>query len=172
MNQSLTFKLVDQGTHKLVLSWLKKPHVREFFHGQGLQNTLTDLNSDQPTNQHWIAFQDGVPFGYLITSEVYTKGDEDIQFTKHMKPGEKAITLDLLIGEEEFLGKGLASKMTRELLLRKFSHIDVVFIDPEVANTKATHIYEKIGFKKLGTFIAEWNPVPHWLMMMHVRDLP
>lgn len=73
-------------------------------------------------------------------------------------------TLDLLIGEEAFLDKGLSTLMVQAFLSNHFPEIQEVFIDPEVANKRAIHVYEKLAFKKLETFIAPWNPVPHYLM--------
>ena len=61
--------------------------------------------------------------------------------------------------------------MIQEFLLDKFSHVTEVFIDPEAANSKAIHVYKKAGFKKLEQFIAEWHPVPHWLMYLKMNNL-
>ncbi len=164
-----SFFRIDQKHHEIILSWLKKKHVQEYFHGQGLQNTLKDLDkhihSSSGFHEHWIAYKEEVPFGYLMTSEVAS--DEE-RFSK-WREGEKAITLDLLIGNENFLGRGLSCPMIQEFLLDKFPSVDEVFIDPEVENSKAIHVYEKAGFKKLEQFIAPWHPVPHWLMKCNLN---
>lgn len=172
MAKKMRFYKAATKHHKLILTWLNKTHVKKFFHTQGLMNTLCDLNKYVNTKksdcEHWIAFLDDNPFGYLITSHIT---DVDRRFTKWMKPKSSAITLDLLIGEENYLDKGLAGRMIREFLLDKFFHIKEVFIDPEVANLKALHVYEKEGFIKLEQFIAEWHPVPHWLMKLDRNHL-
>jgi RimJ/RimL family protein N-acetyltransferase len=94
---------------------------------------------------------------------------KEVQVTS--RRSTEAITIDVLIGEEEFLGRGLAYRMVREFLLKEFSHVDQVFLDPEVANPKAVHVYEKIGFKKLERFVATWHPVPYWLMSISMKEL-
>ena len=76
------------------------------------------------------------------------------------------ITLDLLIGPEEYLGKGLSASMINQFLSDHYHNTDTVFIDPECTNTKAIHVYKKAGFEKLDQFIASWHPVPHWLMRL------
>ena len=58
-------------------------------------------------------------------------------YNKWFKEGKKTITLDRLIGEESFLGKGLSSQMIQEFLHDKFSHVSTVLIDPESTNFKA-----------------------------------
>lgn len=175
ISRPISFQRVDQASYKKVLEWLHKPHVNEFFHGIGLQNTLNDLEAQvsfgAPRWQHWIASVNGVQFGYLITSDVNPEDSQDDRFAQHMELEETAITLDILIGEEGYLGQGLATAMIRAFLLDKFQDITKVFIDPEVANTKAIHVYEKVGFRKLERFVAEWHPVPHWHMMMKMEHL-
>ncbi len=46
-----------------------------------------------------------------------------------------------------------------------------MLIDPEATNTKAIHVYEKVGFKIIGEFIASWHPVPHYQMSLEMKDL-
>lgn len=56
--------------------------------------------------------------------------------------------------------------MIKEFLSQHFSDINEVFIDPEQKNTKAVHVYQKIGFEIVGEFIASWHPVPHYIMQL------
>lgn len=172
-----TFAPVEPQHEKLILTWLDKPHVTAWFRGQGLQNTKDDLHrwvtKDQPRFESWIAFFEGKPLGYLMTSKIKEAEKKDLEspFSKWVEPGKKMITLDLLIGEEAYLGKGLASQMIRCFLLDKFADVDGVFIDPETINTKAVHVYQKAGFKKLEEFTPSWNPLPHELMRLYMEDL-
>jgi len=46
-----------------------------------------------------------------------------------------------------------------------------VLIDPEATNTKAIHVYQKVGFKISHEFIASWHPVPHYQMELLMKDL-
>jgi len=75
-------------------------------------------------------------------------------------------TLDLLIGEEKFLGKGLATPLITEFIEKKLNNSDIIFIDPEKTNSKAIYVYKKSGFEEIDEFIASWNPVPHVLMRL------
>lgn len=80
-------------------------------------------------------------------------------------------TLDLLIGEEKYLGRGLATGVVKGFIQSVLSDSDIIFIDPEASNTKAIHVYEKVGFKKIDDFIASWHPVPHILMRTYNENL-
>ncbi len=167
---------MDLKTYPLVLHWLSKTHVQEFFNGEGLKNTLSGLAQYIAEGDScfipWVAFTDAVPFALLLTSEPIKKdGEEEDEITRFCEIGEKVVTLDLLIGEEQYLGCGLAPSLIREFLIDHFSHVSQVFIDPQQSNTKAVHVYEKVGFKKLAEFIASWCPEPHWMMHLSMKDL-
>ena len=43
ITKKFSHQSVNHDSYKTVLGWIQKPHVNEFFHGQGLQNTLIDL---------------------------------------------------------------------------------------------------------------------------------
>lgn len=171
----LKFSPVESKYEKLVLEWFGKEHVNEWFHGEGLQNSINSLKkfirNEKTDSDLWLAFCNNEPFGHLITSIVDETQIEDINcpFAKWIEPGKKMITLDLLIGNEKYLGKGLATRMIREFISDKFPDAQVIFIDPELTNEKAIHVYERAGFEKLDEFIASWHPVPHLMMRLMVE---
>ena len=171
----LTFSRAEEKYESLILEWLHKPHVNEWYHGQGLQNTIEGLRrfvtGNQPRFDAWIAFCDGKPFGYLMTSVVEeNEAHSDSQYAKWVEPGKKMYTLDLLIGDTEFLGKGLSTPMIKQFIQEILSDADIVFIDPEASNEKAIHVYERAGFEKLEQFVASWHPVSHWLMKLNAKN--
>ncbi len=138
--------------------WFEQSHIKEWMHGAGLQNTLNGLeNFFQGTSSttYWIGYDKEIPFAFLITSP----------------EGDDAITLDLFICNLNYLGKGFSTSMIRQFLVSKFSHIKKVLIDPEATNKKAIHVYQKVGFKIVGEFIASWHPVPHYQMELYMKDL-
>jgi len=138
--------------------WFEQAHIREWLHGQGLQNTLNGLEKffqGTASWTYWIGYEKETPFAFLITSP----------------EGDDAITLDVFICDVHYLGKGLSVQMIREFLLGQFPEVKRVLIDPEATNTRAIHVYKKIGFKIIGEFIASWHPVPHYQMELFMKDL-
>ncbi|NGX31010.1 MAG: Aminoglycoside N(6')-acetyltransferase type 1 [Chlamydiae bacterium] len=177
---TLTFLAAKKNHKQCIFQWLDKEHVRPYFYGQGLQNTIDGLEKfikgEDCLWDYWIAFFDDEPFGFLMTSIVKESEakDPNSAYAKWIEPGCKMITLDILIGEEKYLGRGLAARMIREFLLDKFSDVSTVFIDPAIDNYKAIHVYEKVGFKKLEQFMPSWNPsdsTPNWMMCLKMEDL-
>ena len=126
-------------------------------HGVGLQNTLTGLDkffAGVSGATYWIGYDKDAPFAFLITSSM-----------------DDTITLDLFICDVDYLGKGLAVPMIQEFLTCQFPNVKKVLIDPEKTNTRAIHVYKKIGFVITGEFIASWHPVPHYQMELAMEDL-
>lgn len=165
------FKPVDQEHRSLVHRWLKEPHVAKWFYGQGLQNTLNHLDdflNGTSSGQYWLAYDQNRPFAFLITSFVEKPKDE---LTKWCSKEGDAITLDLLIGEPDHLGKGLSPIVIREFLLSQFPNITEVLIDPEATHSHAIHIYKKVGFVVLGEFIPSHSPHLHYMMRLDMKKL-
>jgi RimJ/RimL family protein N-acetyltransferase len=168
-----TFKPVDTSYRSLIHAWTKQDHIQEWLHGEGLRGTLRNLDAFlqglSSDFQHWLAFDGTIPFGYLLTSTVHKHPDDDI--ARWCQREGEAITLDLFICEPRYLGKGYGAKMIREFLMSQFPYVQEVLIDPEVKNTRAIHVYEKVGFRIVGKFTAKWHPVPHYMMHLDMREI-
>lgn len=65
----------------------------------------------------------------------------------------------------------MAGIVIKEFLIQHFAHVTEVFIDPEKENTRAIYVYQKVGFRIVGEFIAPWYPVPHHIMKLFMKDL-
>ena len=115
------FQKAHEAQCSLIHSYLAKPHVAKWFYGEGLQNTLNHLedffDKSSSFSQYWIGYEKEIPFAFFITSEVSKPEDPLSHFCE--KEG-KAITLDMLIGEENYLGKGLSHRLIEEFLLTQF----------------------------------------------------
>lgn len=185
MNQSsfrFIFKPATESQREMIHQWLQQDYIRKWIHGQGLQNTLSGLETffryqsenkelDRQSNitEHWIGYDDNKPFVYLLTSNIFKNTTDE--YAKYSESDGLAITLDIFMGEKEYLGKGLANTVIKEFLLSQFSDVSEVFIDPEKSNERATHVYQKAGFHIVGEFIAAWHPVPHHIMKLDMKKL-
>ena len=67
--------------------------------------------------------------------------------------------------------KVLVLKMITEFLKSHFANVSDVLIDPEVKNSRAIHVYQKIGFRIVDTFIAPWHPVSHYLNALTLQRI-
>jgi hypothetical protein len=166
-----TFKTVKTENRALVHSWLVEPHVAPWFYGQGLQNTFNHLDEflqGSSQSQYWLGLDNNHPFAFLITSSVCKPNDE---LTRWCSVEGEAITLDMLIGDTNYLGKGLSHILIQEFLLSKFPQVAEVLIDPEATNAHAIHIYKKVGFTIIGEFIPSHSPNLHYMMHLDMKKL-
>ena len=151
---------------------MAQEHVREWIYGECLNRTLEDLDAflkGTACFQHWLAYDGDTPFGYLLTSAVTKDGnDEYARFCTG--PGE-AVTLDALIGDSCYLGKGIAHQMIQEFLLTHYAHVQEILIDPQVNNRRAIRVYEKAGFSMVEQFTPSHSALPHFLMRLNMNDL-
>ncbi len=166
-----TFRPVSVNDRALIRNWLTKPYVAKWFYGDGLANTLKGINEfieGVSDTKYWLACDRDKPFAFLITSLVKKPEDE---LSKWCVAKGTTITLDMLIGEEEYLGKKLSYLIIKEFLLSEFPEVEEVLIDPEASNSRAVHVYEKFGFKILGEFIPSHSPHPHYMMGLDMKQL-
>lgn len=155
---SMYFAPAQSSQRALIHGWLAQTHIKEWIHGSGLQNTLNGLEKfflRESNTTYWVGYDKDTPFAFLITSP----------------EGKDATTLDVFICDSHYLGKGIAASMIKEFLRNHFSHVKRVLIDPEATNTRAIHVYQKVGFKIVGEFVASWHPVPHYQMELLMKDL-
>lgn len=179
LNKRIRFEKAKMKDKDIILHWFNENHVKEFFYGDGVKNTLRNLdlfcqginNNGSYTFHHWIALYENTPFAFIMTSPVDGPYDENDDYNKWYVDGSKTFTLDLLIGEKDFLGKGLAHVMIQQFILHQYADADYFIIDPETENTKAIHVYEKAGFKKVDEICPAFNPKPHIIMRLILDKL-
>ncbi|MBL4818540.1 MAG: GNAT family N-acetyltransferase [Deltaproteobacteria bacterium] len=163
---------VTQQDLPLIHDWLKRPHIAEWIHGKGLQNTLDGLQEalrgEAEGIQYWIAKLDEQPLAFLISSDV-EHGEPSLE--KVPLDGNRIVSLDIFIGALNMTGKGLGTKLIADFLLTQFPDATDFVIDPEATNARAVHVYEKVGFRKFDEFIAPWHPVPHYRMHVSRKNL-
>lgn len=166
-NNLISFAPAVAEDHPLIVGWLQQPHVRQWLHGTGLQNTLDSLDEfleGAAEFDHWLASDQGTPFAYLLTSTV---DQTEAAVAAIPFAGGQAITLDVFIGEPDYLDRGWGTALIKQFIDRQFPAVTDVLIDPEATNTRAIHVYQKLGFRVVETFIAPWHPVPHYLMHLN-----
>jgi len=167
-----SFAAADKNLRSIIHSWMAQEHVQEWIYGECLKWTLDDLDaflSGKSLFQHWVAYDGETPFGYLLTSDVIKNGDDE--YAQFCTTQGRAITLDVLIGNVDYLGKGMAHRMIKEFLLSHCTQTDEVLIDPDVKNLRAVHVYEKAGFRIVNEFIPAHSTLPHYIMHLRISDL-
>lgn len=166
LTPTITFRPATSSDEERILQWLKRPDVAIWWQDDG--RTLRDLRlfvkGKTSEFQHWLGFIGETPYAYLMTSEVTA---EDELCWRHREPEGRALTLDYLIGDESFLGKGLGAQTLKAFAESQAQNVTTFMLDPNPENERAVHVYEKVGFRKVEEFTPDSGPFsgkPHILM--------
>ncbi|MBA8666786.1 acetyltransferase [Holosporaceae bacterium 'Namur'] len=155
---NISFKPLNKKHFGLLLKWLNTPHVRKWwdtdiiwtkhsieekYHTYVKGFKLT--NSKEKPIYPYIITIDDKEVGYIQYYNAY-----DFPREGYIISGmpESLASIDIFIGEVEFVGKGLGVGLVAKFLDEYvFSQFESIFIDPDINNKAAIHAYEKAGFK-------------------------
>jgi len=163
--KNLTFKQARARDIAKVEHWLLKERVKEYWGDGGL--TLPDLKKfvqGEPSMfSHIFGFYLDKPIAFFMTSIL----EENHQWKLWMEPFQTHLSLDFMIGDDNFVGRGLAHLLVNKFIAVECAQASAVFTDPESRNTKAIHVYEKAGFKAQGLYKpveGNWAGIEHLVM--------
>lgn len=174
--QKITFRLATSQDKPMIKEWWTKPHVIEFWDNspemwQNVENYFLDKKE---IFDYWLGFYEQKPFALFMTSELGKNLPEEDPYADWVEPEGLTITIDFMIGDENFIGKKLS-----HIALNKFAHYmneklgaNAVIIDPAATNPRAVHVYQKAGFEIVGTFYSNkpyFSGIKHYLMKMKLR---
>lgn len=156
-------------SHKdIIFGWLNEPHVQEFWDNTQahkddianfMQGRVTPSDYSNGEYVYWVGLIDNVHYCLIMTIEEKSGQPRPKIKNDYLSKTGSTYSIDFMIGNKDYFGKGLAAKTLSELLLFLKNHVDsradTFFIDPDVNNPRAKHVYEKAGFKYIGDFIME-----------------
>lgn len=187
---NINFEKANIRHKKIIFKWLDKPHIKEFWdntlehrediiifmEGRKVKSPYWD---DKHSYFYWIGSIDTKPYCMVMTSEIIKSEcvKEGSPYTPYLSKTGVTIAIDFMIGEEEYLGKGLASSTL--MAFTNFFHeqidrtCDTFLIDPSETNPRAKRVYEKAGFITVDEYITEegsFKNQNHFLMVKTIID--
>lgn len=137
------FRPMSAGDLPTIKRWLETPHVREWWHDPAEQFELVSGDLGHPEMAQFIVAADGNEFAYL---QCYDLNSWDCGLGSQP---EGTRGLDQFIGEAGMLGCGHGSAFVRAFADRLLADgTPRVVTDPDPANARAIHAYEKAGFRR------------------------
>jgi aminoglycoside 6'-N-acetyltransferase len=159
---TIVFLPLAEAHFPLLLKWLEMPHVKEWWDKDGKWTEelirekygsyvngfkrleLADKVIKKPIHAYIIT-SDNDPIGYIQYYDAYDFSREQGYILKEL-PSSLA-SIDLFIGEKEYIGKGYGPKIMDKFIQDYiFKDFDAVFVDPDLRNKGAIKAYEKSGF--------------------------
>jgi RimJ/RimL family protein N-acetyltransferase len=152
------FTALAKSHFLLLLKWLEKPHVKRWW-DQDIQWTSALIQKKFGSYvkgyklekgkakkiKAYIVCVDEIPIGYIQLYNAY-----DFPRSKPLQGlPESLAAFDIFIGEENYIGSGIGSKIIALFLNEYAAAYKYVFVDPDSFNHAAIRAYEKTGFKKI-----------------------
>ncbi len=177
---AIGFRPLREEDLPLLLRWLNSGEAKRWYSKGGrtaeevAATYLPRIRGERPTDCYLILHA-GRPIGLIQT---YLLADYP-DYAASVGLGHGAAGLDLFIGEEAYLGRGLGAQVLRRFLR------GVVFapgtrtgvatscvVGPEPANRAAIRAYEKAGFRYLKTVEVPGEDAPEVIMAVSREALP
>jgi aminoglycoside 6'-N-acetyltransferase len=170
----------DPGEYERMVRWRNSPHVREWWDPDDPPSTLAGVTekyrpttaTDSATTSAVIELA-GRPVGFIQFYGWSSYAEEAREIG--MPFAEGTWGLDVFIGEQDMVGRGVGSRAVDLLCRHLFTDraATTVALACSVDNARAIRAYEKAGFEKRGSVLDTdtrgGRRVESWLM---VRDRP
>lgn len=165
ISENLHYKYAKAAQIDLLKSWLQKPRIQQHWGDGGLAIPDYSEFTKGKTSifKHYYGYDVDRPVVYFMTSIIE---DEDGLGQWRAKNG-LTLSIDMMIGADEYEGKGIAHLILEKFIQKKCSNADAIITDPELSHTKAIRVYEKTGFSRVGLYSpnsGQWSGVQHQIM--------
>jgi RimJ/RimL family protein N-acetyltransferase len=174
MKGKIAFRRLEEKDLPLMHRWLNTPHVSEWWNIDGnhrpsleevVQHYSPRIKGKEPVDVYLIIYDDK-PIGMI---QSYKLDDfHQVEFKLKQNCGG----IDIFIGEEKFIHRGLGSRIMRKFLKDNvFTDYDVpcCIVDPEPKNKAAIKAYSKTGFRYYKTVWNHNDAVDAYIMYIN-RD--
>jgi aminoglycoside 6'-N-acetyltransferase len=161
----IEFEPLRKNDLPLVRGWLEREHVRRWWGAESLDHA-EDALSGRDKSEYFVIALDGRPVGMIQT---YLVSDYP-EWEQVVGPGEGLAGVDLLIGEEDVVGRGLGpqvlERFAQEVVFARATTKAVV-ATVEGANRRSWRAFEKAGFRHVADVVEDG--LPHRLLRLDRR---
>lgn len=138
------FREFNQTDIDLFSTWLHKEYIRKWYNEP--QDWLIEVKSDEFSFiHHFIVEENGFPIGFCQYYDYAIPG-EDWHVTFDITD---TYSIDYLVGEEAFLGKGYGKKIVEQLVKKIFEETNAmkVIVQPDEENAASRNTLLSTGFQ-------------------------
>jgi RimJ/RimL family protein N-acetyltransferase len=165
---SIGFRKLQVSDIDLVWRWRQTGFVKQWYSKHDtsyeafVEKLVPRIEGRTPTTCYLIMYGDR-PIGYIHTFRI----KDYPEYAEGLQLAEDAASLDVFIGESDYIHRGLGSHILRKFLSEiVFGLSDVVscVFGPEIDNVVAIRAYQKAGLKHLKTVRLPGDDEPTYLM--------
>jgi len=143
-----TFQQFQKKDIPLLFKWLALPHVAEWWREtrdyKKFETKYSKRTDDESIGQFLICHKEK-SIGYISWYNA-----KECPFRNETFP-DPTYGFDILIADQNYFGKGYGDVVIKQFIDEKIMPMNPkkIIVDPEIANKKAIHVYQKVGFKKI-----------------------
>lgn len=166
---SIAFRRLRHSETPLIHRWLHTPHVARWWYEdvgtlEEVEERYSAYIEGRENVEAYLILHGGSPIGYIQTYSISIEEEY-----ARLVGVEDSAGLDLFIGEEEFLYRGLGPEIIRcfiEEIVFSDERYEACVIGPEPGNKAAIRAYGKVGFQYFKTIHVPGEPEPEYLMKL------
>jgi aminoglycoside 6'-N-acetyltransferase len=144
MPAAVSLQPFKQSHLTLLARWLQQPHVARWY--PDLEGNLTWARNPPPGGSQAIITWESAEVGYLRWQRV-ARATLDSLGLREIP--ENSVDVDVLIGSEAAVGKGVGPAALKALVaaIRQDPDVPMIGLTTELENTRAHRAFEKAGFR-------------------------
>lgn len=150
MENKFSFRSLDFSDVPLIHQWFNLPHVMRFYslrkwtENEVLEKLKPYISGDKPV-LGFIVLMNEKPIGYVQQYKVSDYPWPNQNLSEEIV--KNAAGMDVFIGEEALLGKGIGKQIIQKFVESKiWPMFQYCIVDPDIRNVAAIKCYEKLNF--------------------------
>ncbi|MBC1444827.1 GNAT family N-acetyltransferase [Listeria seeligeri] len=139
-------KITDEDI-ELLTSWLNKKYIKKWYNEP--EDWLTEINgrhTEYSWINHFIVMNDEKSIGFCQYYDCFDAKDFEDWYS--VDTAGKMYSIDYLIGNEDYLGKGYGKLIVKELteLISSKENAQIIVVQPDTGNTASNNVLISNGY--------------------------
>ena len=146
-NTELVLRPLYDTDIELLASWLKKDYILKWYHdADDWLAEINERNGAYSWIHHFIVMDYTTPIGFCQYYDCYHARNMEDWYSVNT-PGE-TFSIDYLIGDEAYLGKGYGKSIVRILsdTIQSTENAKRIIVQPEIENHASNHVLMANGY--------------------------
>ena len=157
--ENISFREFRNSDFEFMYKWLNTDFVKQWYYKRiwtydeivklCTPYALKQNTTGQPI-ESFIILYNNIEIGYIQTCLL----KDYPEYNELLEVGNDSADIDLFIGEEEYIHKGLGSKIVKKIIENKIfanKNVNRCIIAPDPENLVAINAFKKVGFKHIKT---------------------
>lgn len=154
MSSAITLRPLEDTDAAVIASWLAKAYVLKWYHDAAeWLNEINARHSNFSWIHHYIVMDSNNPIGFCQYYDCFDA--QPLEDWYCVKQQGETFSIDYLIGEERYLGKGYGKQIVDQLTQLIMTHENAIqiIVQPELENLASVHVLLANGY----TYNSEMN---------------